>query len=136
LAKIGAVAAAVALTVLALHAMGGIVWPLVLHYQGADQPTPVLTYAAALPPADANGLEKVLNIDLAPAFLPGRGTFAPETGAGAVVGVLHHGVRRIFAYGTAKADSIFEIGSISKTFTGLLLARLGPQERAALGEAV
>jgi CubicO group peptidase (beta-lactamase class C family) len=136
LAKIGAVAAALALTVVALHAMGGIVWPLVLHYQGAAQPTPALIYAAALPPGDANGLEKVLNMDLAPAFLPGRGTFAPETGAGAVVGVLHHGVRRIFAYGTAKPDSILEIGSISKTFTGLLLAQMVAQEMATLDEPV
>ncbi len=136
LAKIGAVAAALAITVLALHAMGGIVWPLVLHSQGAAQSTPALTYVAALPPVDANGLEKVLNIDLAPAILPGRGAFAPETGAGEVVGVLHHGVRRIFAYGTAQPDSIFEIGSISKTFTGLLLAQMAAQEMAALDEPV
>jgi CubicO group peptidase (beta-lactamase class C family) len=136
LAKIGAVAAALALTVLALHAMGGIVWPLVLHSQGAAQSTPALTYVAALRPVDANGFEKVLNIDLAPAFLPGRGAFAPETGAGTVVGVLHHGVRRIFAYGTAQPDSIFEIGSISKTFTGLLLARMVAQEMATLDEPV
>jgi CubicO group peptidase (beta-lactamase class C family) len=29
--------------------------------------------------------------------------------------------RRVFAYGTAHPDSIYQIGSITKTFTGLLL---------------
>jgi CubicO group peptidase (beta-lactamase class C family) len=43
---------------------------------------------------------------------------------GVVVGVVQRGVRRVFTFGTAKIDSIFEIGSISKTFTGLLLAQM------------
>ena len=38
-----------------------------------------------------------------------------------VVGVVKHGERRVFAYGTAHPDSIYQIGSITKTFTGLLL---------------
>ena len=50
-------------------------------------------------------------------------------GPGIVVGVLDHGQRRYYAYGSAGTGSapldehtLFEIGSISKTFTALLLA--------------
>jgi CubicO group peptidase (beta-lactamase class C family) len=52
------------------------------------------------------------------------------------IGVLEHGTRRIFTYGTAKPDSIFEIGSISKTFTGLLLAQMAAQREVSLYEPV
>lgn len=41
-----------------------------------------------------------------------------------MLGAVKGGVRAVAAFGTAKADSIFEIGSISKNFTGLLLARM------------
>jgi D-alanyl-D-alanine-carboxypeptidase/D-alanyl-D-alanine-endopeptidase len=37
---------------------------------------------------------------------------------------VRQGERRVFAFGTAKADSIFEIGSITKAFTGLMLAQM------------
>ena len=47
------------------------------------------------------------------------GELAPGTGAGLAIGVSKHGERRVFTYGAAKPDSLFEIGSISKTFTGL-----------------
>jgi serine-type D-Ala-D-Ala carboxypeptidase/endopeptidase len=81
---------------------------------------------AAMPPVKAEDLEAVLDRDLAaartPMFRPGM--LSEGTEAGVVVGVVQHGVRRVFAFGTAKPDSIFEIGSISKTFTGLILARM------------
>ena len=41
-----------------------------------------------------------------------------------------------FTYGTAKTDSIFEIGSISKTFTGLMLAQMVEQKKVAFDEPV
>lgn len=134
LAKIAAVGIALVITVVALHAIPGIAWPVVLHSQAVSQPTPVLTYTKALPPVNADGIGAVLNTDLAPAFERGGSLAWP--GAGAVVGVVHHGVRRIFSYGAAEPDSIFEIGSITKTFTGLLLAQMVVQGRVELGEPV
>jgi len=56
--------------------------------------------------------------------------------AGVVVGVLDHGERKVFAYGTARTDSIFEIGSVTKTFTGLALAQMVQQHTVALDQPV
>jgi CubicO group peptidase (beta-lactamase class C family) len=53
-----------------------------------------------------------------------RGVLSKPGGGGLVIGVLDHGDRRIFTYGTARPDSIFEIGSITKTFSGLILAQM------------
>ncbi len=55
---------------------------------------------------------------------------------GVVVGVLDHGQREVMAFGTAKADSIFEIGSVTKTFTGLALAQMVEQKKVTLDEPV
>jgi serine-type D-Ala-D-Ala carboxypeptidase/endopeptidase len=49
---------------------------------------------------------------------------------------VRNGVRRVFAYGAVKPDSIFEIGSITKTFTGLVLAQLIAQGQVHLDEPV
>ena len=45
------------------------------------------------------------------------------------------GIQRVFAFGAAKPDAIFEIGSITKTFTGLILAHV-EQGRVILHEPV
>jgi CubicO group peptidase (beta-lactamase class C family) len=50
--------------------------------------------------------------------------------------VVRHGVRRVFAFGAARPDSIFEIGSITKTFTGLLLARMAAEGKVKFDEPV
>ena len=50
------------------------------------------------------------------------------------IGVVDHGQRRVFTYGAARADSIFEIGSVTKTFTGLALAQLAVQKIVTLDE--
>ena len=63
-----------------------------------------------------------------------QGGVGPPKSAGVVIGVTRHGVSRIFAFGAAKPDSIFEIGSITKTFTGLLLAQMIVQGRVTLTE--
>jgi CubicO group peptidase (beta-lactamase class C family) len=125
LAKIAAVGTTLSLTVCSLHLIAGMVWPIVLQEQTVAQTTPALTYHAALPPVDLRGLGAVLDRDL-----------APRSGMGAVAGVLRHGERRIFAYGTASPDSIFEIGSISKTLTGLLLAKMVAQGKTDFDEPV
>jgi CubicO group peptidase (beta-lactamase class C family) len=64
------------------------------------------------------------------------GELAPATGNGIVVGVTQNGKRRVFVYGTAKEDSIYEIGSVTKTFTGLMLAQMVKQGKVELDEPV
>ena len=99
----------------------------------ASGPT-VPRYDAAMPPLDAAGLQAELDRDLADAIK--NGLLAPSTGVGVSIGVVVHGVRRVFSYGAAMPDSIFEIGSTTKTFTGLMLAQLVTQGKAKLDEPV
>lgn len=65
-----------------------------------------------------------------------QGGLGPRKSAGVVIGVVRDGMTRVFAFGTAKPDSIFEIGSITKTFTGLLLAQMIVQGKVTLTEPV
>jgi len=85
--------------------------------------------AAAGPPLALNDLKPVLDKEFAPVL-------AAWSKAGVVVGVIDHGERKVFAYGTAKPDSIFEIGSVTKTFTGLVLAQMVEQHVVTLDEPV
>jgi len=98
--------------------------------------TPVAApkYDAAMPPVPVTELQAVLDKDLAEALKSGE--LAPSTGAGVAIGVVQHGERRIFTYGTAKLDSIFEIGSITKTFTGLILSQMVEQGKVKFDEPV
>lgn len=91
-------------------------------------------FDAAMPPVSAADLQGVLDKDLAEALKSGE--LAPSTGAGVSIAVVGHGVRRVFSYGAAKPDSIFEIGSISKTFTGLILSQLVEQGKVKFDEPV
>jgi D-alanyl-D-alanine-carboxypeptidase/D-alanyl-D-alanine-endopeptidase len=50
--------------------------------------------------------------------------------------VYEKGQQRVFSYGAAKPDSVFEIGSITKTFTGLVLAQMVQQKQVRLDEPV
>ncbi len=88
----------------------------------------------ALPPVTAADLQSVLDKDLAEALKSGE--LAPSTGAGVSIAVVEHGVRHVFSYGTAKPDSIFEIGSITKTFTGLILSQLVEQGKVKFDDPV
>jgi len=111
--------------------------PLVLERQTAavatPKPPPTPTDAAMAPVGVAD-LKPVLDRDLAIALK--SGALAPETHGGVTIGVVQHGVERIFSYGTAKDDSVFEIGSITKTFTGLVLAQMVLQGKVRLDEPV
>lgn len=92
------------------------------------------TTLPAIAPVDAAGMQAVLERDFAAALRDGP--LAPATFAGVAIGVVSKGVRRVFAWGTARPDSIFEIGSITKTFTGLVLAQMVEQGKVRLDEPV
>jgi serine-type D-Ala-D-Ala carboxypeptidase/endopeptidase len=79
-------------------------------------------------------MQSMLSRDLQEALK--SGALAPATSAGLTIGIVRHGVGRVFAFGTAKPDSIFEIGSITKTFTGLILAQMVEQGLVKLDEPV
>src|SRR5207248_7245613 len=72
--------------------------------------------------------------------MPGGGALAPALATGSplglAIGVSKRGERRVFTYGTAKPDSVFEIGSITKTFTGLVLAQMVAQGKVRFDEPV
>jgi CubicO group peptidase (beta-lactamase class C family) len=111
--------------------------PLTLTRQAAEiaaKPVAPPKYDPAIAPVNAEGLQAVLDQDLAGALKSGE--LAPSTGVGVVIGVLDHGVRRIFCYGAARQDSIFEIGSITKTFTGLVLSQMVEQGKVKFDDAV
>jgi CubicO group peptidase (beta-lactamase class C family) len=127
LAKAAAVATALGLAVFTLHVAAGLVWPLALNAiaRGHAVRALALTSDSAMPPVAAADLQAVLDRDLADAIRNGH--LAPNAGGGVSVGIYQHGARRIFAYGAAAPDSIFQIGSITKPFTGLLLAKMVQQ---------
>lgn len=97
-------------------------------------PVPPPTFDPALAPVSAADMQSVLDKDLAKAIKSGQ--LAPATGAGVSIAVVERGVRRVFSYGAAKPDSIFEIGSITKTFTGLMLSQLVEQGKVKFNEPV
>lgn len=80
-------------------------------------------------PVPLKNLRAVLDNEFAPVVASW-----PQTGI--VVGVFDHGERGVFAYGTAKTDSVFEIGSITKTFTALALAQMVQQHTVTLDESL
>ena len=133
-AKVAAVATALSVAVGALHIFAGFAFPLVLNHRHEAVTAPSIGFNAAMAPLGVAELEPVLRHDLEPAFR--SGVFAPGTGGGATVGVWERGEQRVFAYGTAKRDSLFEIGSITKTFTALALAQMVVEGRARLDEPV
>lgn len=100
----------------------------------AERQRPHAVYDSALPPVDVADLQAVLEKDIAGALK--SSDLGPGTGAGVTVGVYERGVRRIFCYGEAKPDSIYEIGSATKTFTGLILAQMAAQGEVKLDEPV
>jgi len=91
-------------------------------------------YDEALPRVPVGELKAVLDRDLAMALKDGA--LAPATNGGVVIGVSQGGKRRILAYGPVKEDSVFEIGSISKTFTALMLAQMVEQHKVKLDDPV
>ena len=97
-----------------------------------DSPTPRVSNLPARPPIALADLKQALDAEFAPVVKDGL--LRESTGCGVVIGVIDHGERRVFAYGDARGDSIFEIGSVTKTFTGLALAQLAAQGKVSLDE--
>ena len=134
LAKVTAVGTSLGLTIVLLHCAMGLFLPLLFASHAAPAALPALTFDATPVPVTARDLESVMNRDLKQQLTSGE--LAPGTGAGLAIGVWKRGERRVFTYGTAKPDSLFEIGSISKTFTGLMLARMVAEGKVRLDEPV
>ena len=100
----------------------------------APQMTPNPTVVPAAPPVPLSGLQAALDRVLAPVL--DHGVLAKSTGGGVVIGVYDHGQSKVFAYGTAQPDSMFEIGSLTKTFTGLILAQMVQQKKVSFDDPV
>jgi CubicO group peptidase (beta-lactamase class C family) len=107
---------------------------LVLARQAAAIEPAKAAHDPAMPPVDVERIGAVLGADLASVLA--HGELEPATGGGLTIGVVQHGVRRVVSFGATKPDSLFEIGSVSKTFTGLLLAQMVEQKKARLDEPV
>ncbi len=94
--------------------------------------TPQAAKFPARPPIALADLQRALDAEFAPVV--SNGLLRESTGCGVAIGVIDHGERRVFIYGAAHEDSIFEIGSVTKTFTGLALAQLAVQRKVRLDE--
>ncbi len=86
----------------------------------------------ARPPIALADLRQALDAEFAP--IVKDGLLRESSGCGVAIGVIDHGQRRVFTYGAARTDSIFQIGSVTKTFTGLALAQLAVQQKVRLDE--
>jgi CubicO group peptidase (beta-lactamase class C family) len=125
LAKIAGVGTSLVLAIVALHAAAGLVWPICLNTTAPAHLMPRLTTEPASPPIAEIEMFSTLDRDV-----------ALGAGDGIAIGISRMGKRRVFALGTAKPDSIFQIGSITKTFTGLALAQMAASGQAGLEEPV
>jgi D-alanyl-D-alanine-carboxypeptidase/D-alanyl-D-alanine-endopeptidase len=97
-----------------------------------SSPTPQASKLPAQPPIALADLRHTLDAEFAPVVKDGL--LRESTGCGVAIGVIDHGERGVFTYGAAREDSIFEIGSVTKTFTCLLLAQLAAQQKVRLDE--
>jgi CubicO group peptidase (beta-lactamase class C family) len=113
---------------------GGAELELVLTRQAEALPPAEPALDPAMPPVELAQLKSVIDADLASGAT--QGDLAPATGGGVTIGVVSHGKRLVWTYGAAKINSVFEIGSISKTFTGLILAQMAAQNKVKLDEPV
>lgn len=132
-AKLAAVTAALGLTIMLLHSVMGWIWPFVFLERGQSAVFPTLRLDPTPTPVSAGGLKAVMDRDLGEAL---RTELAPDSGLGMAIGVWKQGERRVFTYGMAQPDSIFEIGSATKTFTGVLLAQMAVQGTVRLDQPV
>ena len=104
----------------------GSTYPLAFSRQSASAPASPGPKETPMPPVKTADLQSVLDRDLAVARAPifSPGPLSEGTHGSVVIGVIQRGERRVFSFGGAAPNAIFEIGSITKTFTGLLLAKM------------
>ncbi|MBI4909175.1 MAG: beta-lactamase family protein [Acidobacteria bacterium] len=133
-AKVAAVATALGLTILLFHSIMGLAWPASFAGNARPATLPAVVFQPTPAPVPLRDIQSVMDGDLRQAIT--SGTIAPGTGAGLSIGVLQRGERRVFAYGSAKSDSLFQIGSISKTLTCLMLARMVSEGAVRLDQPV
>ena len=91
-----------------------------VHLTHAALPAPADSVAAA--PMSLKELKARLDTELSPMLE--NPALAGDEGIGVSIGLFADGQQRILTYGAAKPESLFEIGSITKTFTGLILAEM------------
>jgi CubicO group peptidase (beta-lactamase class C family) len=120
-------------TVTGTWSQGGGTLPIVLTRQAVALEAAKPALDPAMPPVGLDQIQAVMDADLAKLT---AGELAPATGIGVTIGVVSHGAQKVFSYGAAKPDSVFEIGSITKTFTGLVLAQMVEQHQVRLDEPV
>jgi CubicO group peptidase (beta-lactamase class C family) len=126
-AKAAAIATALGLTVGVLHVLAGLIWPVAFSSKSNPVAVPAFTFDAPLPPLPAGEMQTVLTRDLPLPLQPGLGM---------AVGVARDGVRHTWTYGEARTDTLFEIASISKTFTAAILTRMLAEGRVRLDDRV
>lgn len=90
---------------------------------GAPAKPPV--YLPATAPVSAADMQDVLRRDLEKTLT--TGLLSKNKPTAVSIGVLRDGQERVFTFGAAQKDSVFEIGSITKTFTGLAMAQMVEQ---------
>ena len=108
--------------------------PLRFDKAPSDTPVPTAPTAAQATPLTLPELKARLDAELKP--LVGNPTLAGASGIGVAIGVFERGEQRVLTYGVAKEDSLFEIGSITKTFTGLILSEMVIDKKVALDTPV
>ena len=104
--------------------------PLSFERQAALQSPPERKAPAMLPaiaPVKAKDMQRVLSEDFKSSIE--KGLLAKDSDVAVTIGVIGEGERHVFAFGAGTPDSVYEIGSITKTFTGLVLAQMIEQGR-------
>jgi D-alanyl-D-alanine-carboxypeptidase/D-alanyl-D-alanine-endopeptidase len=99
-----------------------------------DTPVPIAPTTAQAAPLTLPELKAKLDAELKP--LVENPALAGASGIGVAIGVFERGEQRVLTYGVAKEDSLFEIGSITKTFTGLILSEMVVEKKVSLDTPV
>jgi CubicO group peptidase (beta-lactamase class C family) len=114
-------------------AQQGSSMPLRLTKAPSDPSAPTASTAPAAP-LMLTELKAKLDAELKP--MVENPALAGASGIGVVIGVFERGEQQVLTYGVAKEDSLFEIGSITKTFTGLILSEMVVEKKLSLDTPV